>query len=253
MENEIKDIRNYPVKKSNIIIQNTICILKAQEFDILQYLIMKIKDDDDEIKPQIFSISEFCKVANIKAAGNNYNSVKDSLKALADKSVWVKFPDSKKEQLVRWIEDPFITEDGEITVQLKKIWEPYLLDLKKRYTVTTLKETLPMKSVYSKRLYELLMSYTINNDLNLVEFSIEELKRFLLGEAWEHKYKEFKHFNSKVIKAALREIDKFGNIHVKIEYRKKGRSVKFIKFKTEKKDVDSVINTYENRKKYFDN
>ena len=250
---EQKEMRSYPVKKSNVLIQNTVCMLKAQEFDVLQYLIMKIKDDDEEIKPVKFDIVEYCKVANIKASGNNYARVKESLKALADKSVWTKFPNSDEEQLVRWIEDPSISKDGEITIQLKKIWEPYLLDLKKRYTVTTLSETLPMKSVYSKRLYELLVSYTIDKKgYNHIEFSVNEIKQLLLGKDWRKKYKEFKHFNSRVLLIAVKEINEYGEIHVDLDYVKKSRSVKSIIFITSRKGTQEIVDTTFNRKDYFD-
>ena len=247
-----KDVRLYPIKKSNLLIQNTVCMLKAQEFDVLQYLIMKIKDDDTEIKPQKFDVAEYCNVANIKASGNNYVRVKESLKSLADKSVWTKFPGSDEEQLVRWIEDPKISADGEITIQLKKIWEPFLLDLKRRYTVTTLSETLPMKSVYSKRLYEILVSYTIDKkNSNYVEFSVKDLKKLILGKEWNSKYKEFKHFNARVISVAVKEINEFGDITVDVTYVKKGRTTTGIVFETCKKVGDGMVDATLNRRDYF--
>jgi Protein involved in initiation of plasmid replication len=250
-----ENTRSYPVKKSNDLIQKTMCMLTSQEFDLLQYLVMRICDDDTEIHEQIIDIKEFCQIAGIKDAGDNYKNIKKSLQGLANKSVWTELPLNKgREQLCRWIEDPWIDKgDGKVCVQLKKYWEPYLLELKKRYTVTTLKETLPMKSVYGKRLYELLNSYLMGNDSSAhIKFSIADLKKMLLGESWDKKYKEFKHFHDKVLKPALNDLSDFGHLHVSMTLRRVGRSYSYVYFDVEEKDFEKKLSSAKKEQAFFE-
>ena len=90
--------------------------------------------------------------------------IKKCLKNLADKSVWAVIEDkttgAKREKFVRWIDDPEI-EPGKAIVKLKDYWSPYLLDLKERYTALLIQEMFPMKSIYGKRICELLKSYYV--------------------------------------------------------------------------------------------
>lgn len=251
----VENIRNYPVKKSNDVIQKTMCMLTAQEFDLLQYLIMQIRDEDTEIKEQIIDIKEFCRITGIKEAGDNYKNIKKSLQSLANKSVWTELPLNKgREQLCRWIDDPWIDKgNGKVCVKLKKYWEPYLLELKKRYTVTTLKETLPMKSVYGKRLYELLNSYLMGQGNSAhIEFSIDELKIKLLGEQWDKKYKEFKNFKLKVLRPALKDLDNYGHLQVSMTLKRVGRSYAYAYFDVEEKAFEKKLAAAKKEQEFFE-
>lgn len=252
--NEIEKVQDYPVKKSNDMIQKVMFNLTAQEFDLLQYIIMQIKDNDLELKPIEISISKYCEIAGInKTSGKNYNMIKHTLKTLSDKSVWIDIGDNK-EQLVRWTDLPIIDKDnGTVIVQLSRFWEPYLLALKERYSVTTLRETLPMKSVYGKRMYELLKSYLHGvDDSAYVELTVDELKKKLLGEQWDKKYKEFKNFNLKVLKPAMRDIEEYGQLHVDMTLSRMGRSYKYITFGIMYKSIPKRMQTAQNEAEYFE-
>lgn len=251
MNSDLERKRHYPVHKANKMIQQTSFNLSAQEYDLLQYIVMQIKKGDTELKAQEISISDFCKVANIRESGKNYTNIKKSLKSLADKSVWVELED--RTQLVRWIEDPSIEHgSGRIKIQLKKIWEPFLLELKEYYTVTTLQDTLPMKSVYGKRVYELLWSYLVNKKSAYIEFTIEELKKILLGEdEYLTKYRKFYDFKINVIEPAMADIRAFGNIDVNINYTKLGRSYNSIQFEITIKSAKDRIQSGINAENFF--
>lgn len=242
-ERKKRDIRNYPIKKSNELIQKVAFGLNAQEFDLLNYIIMKIKDDDTELKPIQFSIREYCAVANIDLDGN-YETIKRSLKGLADKSVWADFEDeqgNRKGKTYRWIDDPEVNYgSGIVTIRIKDYWKDFLIELKKRYTVLTLYETLPMRSVYGKRMYELLKSYLMNR-VGPVEWEMEidELKEKLLGkEDAKKKYKEFSNFRKKVIAPAMNDLDLYGDVDAKVKLLKEGRSYKYIRFTISRKNIE---------------
>lgn len=251
----VEDTRKYPVKKSNDMIQKVMFNLTTQEFDLLQYIIMQIKDSDLEFKPMEISIRDYCAITNIKVNGKNYENIKKSLKALRDKSVWIEDDDGGGTTLVAWIDAPVRIDYGTGTVrlQLSKTWQPYLLELKKRYTVITLRETLPMKSVYGKRMYELLTSYLYDkNDSAYIEFEVDSLKKKLLGDQWDEKYKNFKDFHAKVLKPAIKDLNDYGNLHVDMTLRKMGRVYRYINFGIRIKSLERRIQTAQNEKKYFE-
>lgn len=252
---DIETVRDYPVKKSNDMVRQVVCMLTAQEFDLLQYIIMQIKDNDMEFKPIEISIKDYCAITNIAVNGKNYENIKKSLKALRDKSAWIDDIDGKGSTLVAWIDAPVRIDygTGVVRLQLSSFWEPYLLALQEKYTVTTLREMLPMKSVYGKRLYELLMSYLVNKDDSAyIEFTVDELKKKLLGDQWDKKYKEFKNFNLHVLQPAMRDLDQYGNLHVDMTLRRLGRAYKYIYFGVKMKSVERRLESARNEQEYFE-
>lgn len=250
---EVKTIREYPVMKSNEMIQKSSFMLDKQEYDLLQFIISKIKPEDTEIKPVNLSVIEYCAVCGINESGKNYAAVKASLKNLADKSVW--FDDGEYERLVRWIEDPQIEKaGGVIEVQLKKIWHEHLLQLKDHYARIDMTDVIPMKSVYGKRMYELLKSFHMNsNGTYLVSFEIAELKEKLLGkDNAKIKYKEYRDFKSRVLKPALKDIENYGDLAVEMVEKKLGRSVNSLEFKISLKSINDRLLAGQQSMKFFE-
>ena len=232
MEKEIKEL-NYPIKISNEMIQKTQYELTAREYDITRYLIMSIKDDDTKIKPVTIGLRRFCELAGVNPNNtNNYAYIKKVILRLSKRMAfapYIKENGNNAEKLVYWIEPSSIEIDrtaGTVTLQLAKLWEPYLLDLKRLYLTTTMEEVLPMKSVYGKKLYELLKSH-INNDKKTYKwyFEIEDFRGFILGpEAAKKKYRNFADFRKKVIEPAMTDLEHHGYVKATYELEKKGRT-----------------------------
>lgn len=241
-KNEVEKIRNYPVIKSNEMIQKTSFVLSKQEYNLLQFIISKIKPEDTKINPVFLSISEFCLVCGLNESGKNYENVKNSIKSLADKSVW--FDDGKTERLVRWIEDPEIEKmNGVIKIQLKEIWHDHLIQLKEYYTRINMNDIIPMKSVYGRRMYELLMSYQINiKGSYFVSFKVNEIKEKLLGkDGAKKKYKEYRDFKAKCLKPALRDMQEYGVLDINMKEKRLGRSVNSLEFIVKIKKIEERL------------
>ena len=92
--------------------------------------------------------------------------------------------------------------------------------------------TLQFKSKYTIRLYELLKSKQIHDVKNTASFTVEELKTRLDATI----YKEFKSFNTRVIKTAINEINLYSDLIISCEYIKKSRKTEKIIFTIESKD-----------------
>jgi plasmid replication initiation protein len=199
--------------------------MSAQQQRVLLFMISKIKPKDDPKTMYQISISDFCKVCGITYCGKNYEAVKAALKDIADRSIWIKQPEQKKEILLRWLSDIEISEgSGTIEYTFHKHMFPYLFDLKKQYTQYCIEYVLPMRSKYAIRLYELLKS--LENMKQEIVFSIEDLRKKLDAE----NYARFSDFRRYVLESAVNEINTYTDIKVRYEASKEGKAYKQIHF-----------------------
>ena len=217
------------VVKNNDLIQKSRFSLSTQEQKIILYLISKIEKDDEDFKLYRFKIKEFCDICGIdKIGGKEYKSLKDSLKKIADKSLWITLPNGV-DTLLRWIEKPYIDyTNGVIEIRLDRDMKPYLLQLKENFTSYEIFYTLVLRSKYSIRLYELVKSIHYN-ELTPYEtiFSIDELKRLLGAE----NYNTFQHFKDRVFERAITEINIYSDKIIDFQYIKSGKRVSGVKIK----------------------
>ena len=236
MKNETYlDLRNKLVVKANDLIQKSRFNLSLQQQKMILFLISQITPYDEEFKEYEFSIQEFCRVCGIDiASGKNYQDLKQCIKDIADKSVWINVS-GDEETLLRWIEKPYINnKSGSIKVRLDEDMKPYLLQLKGNYTQYELIYTLYFKSKYSIRLYELIKSihYDEQQEYRRV-MTLEELRKALSGET----YKEYRDFKRRVLDIAVNEINAHSDKQVEYNTVKKGRNVVAIEFIINTKDV----------------
>jgi plasmid replication initiation protein len=202
------------------------------------YLISKIKPEDIELREQSFEISEFCDVCGMDADnGGNYKYIKDTIKSLSDKSMWLETGNTEK--LLRWLYTAEINKkSGHVSVRISDDIKPYLLQLKDKFTQYELLYTLAMKSHYSIRIYELLKSYEYRNGQ---AFGIDDLKRRLGAE----NYERFADFKRKVLDIAMREINEVSDLNITYSLEKSGRRFAKITFNIKlKKSTDERMKAW---------
>ena len=199
------------VVKSNDLIQKSRFSLTTNQQKIILYLISKLKYKDTDFTECKVDIKDFCRVCGIDLSnGRRYNELKNSIKQIADKSIWIE-KENGDETLLRWIEKPTIHKnDGVITIRLDEDLKPYLLELKEKYTQYELIYTLKMKSKYS----------------------IDELKKLLDAE----NYKGFKDFRRRVLEKAIEEINAFTDIQIELTAIKQGKTITEIEIHIETKE-----------------
>lgn len=239
--NSLNELRNYKVVKANDLIQKSRFSLSLQEQKIILFLISKIKPYDNNFIEQTFDIIEFCKVCGIEEYnGKNYKNLKDSIKTLSDKSVWIK-TDEKTETIVRWINKAWVyNKSGKIKIRLDDDMKPYLLQLQKRFTQYELLYTLAMKSQYSIRIYELLKSYEYTKSKT---FDIDDFRILVSAE----NYTRFGDLKRKVLDISMREINQLSDISVNYDIIKKGRKYQQLKFNVSlKENINERMDTWEN-------
>ena len=228
-ELEIIDPRQLYVVKSNDIIQRSRFSLSLTEQKVILYLISKIYPNDEEFKEYEFSVSDFCRCIGLEPqSGANYNDVKDAIRQVRNKSMWIKLPNGTT-SLVAWIEKARIVEGkGVIQIRLDNDLKPYLLQLKEHYTQYQLIYTLRMKSRYSLRLYELVMSYFHDKlGTNKIRFSVDDLRSLLDAE----KYSRYANLHADVIKPAVAEINRYSDLdltYIQIKECRKTIAIEFV-------------------------
>jgi plasmid replication initiation protein len=233
-DNQYLEIRNRTVIKANDLIQKSRFNLSLQQQKIVLYLISQISAYDEEFKLYEFSINEFCKVCGIDdTSGKNYTDLKQAIKDIADKSLWIKIED--EETLLRWIEKPYINRNsGTIKIRLDEDMKPYLLQLKENFTQYELLWTLHFRSKYTIRLYELIKSIHFHELKPYKrEYKLEELRRLLGAE----NYTTYQTFKARVLNPAVNEINAYSDKNIEYEPLKHGRAVDIICFTITTKDA----------------
>lgn len=222
-EEKYLELRHAEVVKANELIQRSRFSLTAQQQKIILAVISQVQPWDDDFKLYEFSIPDFCRAVGIDDdSGGNYSKLKNSIKAIADKSVWVTL-DNGKETLLRWIEKPYIDpQNGTVQIKLDRDMKPYLLQIKSNFTRYELLWTLRFKSKYSTRLYELIKSVHYNElEEYGRDFTLDELRKLLGAET----YKLYREFRVHVLEPATAEINRYSDKTLTWEPIKRGRQV----------------------------
>lgn len=241
MQNDdLTKMRNYKIIKANELIQKSRFNLHVQEQKIILYLISKIKPEDINLQEQIFQIRDFCKICGLDCDnGANYRHIKQTLKNLRDKSVWIE--NDTEELTLSWFDYVKINKNnGAVTIKISDMMKPYLLHLNEKYTQYELLYTLAMKSSYSLRLYEILKSYEYQSTRI---FTVDELRKLLFAE----NYSRFADFKRRVLDVAIEEINTVSDISVSYGIIKDGRKYAKIDFTMKiKKKMPERIMTWKN-------
>lgn len=225
--------REMYVVKSNELIQKSRYSLTLQQQRIVLFAISKIKPTDTVDTEYEFSIAELCRVCglNIDAGGYYYSSIKEDLIRLTNRE-WGLLPDGS-EKTISWIGDVEMRPaDATVKIRFNPNMEPFLFELKERYTQYKLETVLVFKNAYSIRLYELLRSFTTQKYLadympKIKTISIEELRTRLDVKGYE-KWYDFERY---VIRKAVVEINEYAD-DISIQYyaNRKGRKMESITF-----------------------
>lgn len=231
MENGLELAKNNAgtVVKSNVLIQKSRFELSLLEQRIVLYLISQISFGDNEFKTYELPIGEFSHICGQRGGGRDYTEIKDTIKGLADKSIWVELQ-TGEEALIRWIETPSIDAlTGKIRLCLNQHMKPYLLDLKRNFTQYELGYTLRFRSKYSIRFYEYIKSIHYNETVPYHAVCAIEDLRVILGIVKDADKVAYKYLKRRMLDVAVREINTYSDKHVEYEEVKVNRRVVEIK------------------------
>ena len=184
------------VRKSNDLIQNAMYSLTLSQQKLMLHIFAMIKPSDTELPRYEMSIYEFLKLCGVDPHnGSMYKQVKKNIEDIANAKVqWIRLAGTQKITMFRWLSSATIDEGtGKIVLTLDQSLKPHLIQLKEFYTTMNITYTLPMKSQYSIKIYELCKSYQNlylekKKKGELLVWSIETLKKQVDCNAsnWAH-------------------------------------------------------------------
>jgi len=232
---EVRQARDYYIVQHNDLVQrqryslgkNAGSSLTVTEEKILAYIISQIKPDATALEPLTFDIKTFCEVCGLGKGSNDncYPQVKAAIEKLAGRVMWLSDRENGMETTVRYIDRATMYRgSGKVQIRLDEMLSPYLLNLAGNYFQFSYHNILAMKSKYGIQLYKLLKSYYFS--FKKIKFSLEDLKQTLDAAS----YTNFANFRKKVMAPALRDINTYSDLAVKVEYEKTGKAYTHVIF-----------------------
>jgi plasmid replication initiation protein len=168
---------------------------------------------------------------------NAHRNLKNALKELNSKPIKIPYVDDKGKARVRelsWLMmlDYAVADDGsEISIEFTPRIEPYLFELKNRFTSVDMEQVSKLNTPFSYRLYQwLIKAKNLKNSANgvtVVRFDLAWIKE---RTGLVDKYPRYGDFKDYVIKPAVEQINSKTDISIMFTPIKTGRSVKEIEF-----------------------
>lgn len=221
---EYEQQQYYYVAESNDLITKARHDLDARELKIMDYVVSKIKPDDEDFNIVQTSMYELTNVLNLKRNGRTYSQLAESLESMRAKSVRVYNEVEKRLTLTGWFEVVDLWENGKVQLKINKQFAPYLLQLKHDYTQHLLIDTVKLKSKYSILLYKLMREADKDKgkSIAILQGTPEEFKEWL-GAPENYNYNRLK---ENILKKAVEEINlKIEDMDLEILQGRYGRKV----------------------------
>lgn len=229
------------VVKSNKVIEASY-LLSLSEQRVLLACIAQIDSMADLTEQHQFEISaaEIVDLVGLDNFSNAYRDLKKSAEKLYDRSVTIDDPDPENPKIeqrkTRWISSiDYIPGEGKLVLNFASGIIPYISKLSKEFTKYKLKHVARFESIYSIRLYELLVQWSSSG---VREIEVEWLKKQFQVS---NKYSRLGDLKKRVIDPAISEINKHSNLWVEYGQRKVGRTVTHFQFKFGVKDQPKKI------------
>lgn len=171
------------------------------------------------------SVSDVADLLDTKEKGSIYTNLNTAVNRLFQRVLVIDTPsDDIKQSQIRWLSRiDYLNKKGVIRLTFSPEIIPYLSELNRDFTKYQLENVFNFKSVYSTRIYELLVRWGGHEK----EVGVDWLKDRL---QIENKYTRMDNFKKNVIDMAMKEINRDTNVKVVYEPVKKGRNIIAFKF-----------------------
>lgn len=200
--------------------------LSLTEQRIVLLAISQVNSYEKLTEEKLFTITanEYSLVFSI-TKDEAFREMKKAMRYLSQR--WVKVIDDGNEtDEISWISKrSSISSNQSITIRFTADISPYLSSLKGNYTNYRLFNVSGMNSVYSIRIYELMMRW---KDSRHTTLTIEQLRDRL--QLTTKGYSAFGNIKQKIIDPSINEITQCSDINANYELIKKGKKVEAIKF-----------------------
>lgn len=207
------------VVKHNDLVQARSNLSKI-EHRVIAMLIAQLDREDEAFQLQRIRISDLIDKSD-SSSQDLYNRGKEICKQLLNQQIHIQTEEDGKRvyegynalDKIRYVEG-----DGYIEARFNDSMKPFLLRLKRRFTIYQLEAFMRLQSRYSMRIYELLK---MREDLRWLRMPVEKLREVLFCE---DKYSRFGDFRRRVIERAQSEINEITDISFTYKVEREGQS-----------------------------
>ena len=119
-KDEIRDQRYFLVAEHNDLITKARHDLNARELKIMDYVVSKIKPNDEHFNLIDTSMYELTRVLDLKRSGRTYSQLAQNLEDMRAKSVKIYNPSERRLTLTGWFEVVDIWENGQVKLRINK-------------------------------------------------------------------------------------------------------------------------------------
>ncbi len=246
-----KDISDFDlsnnVVQSNWLIMQANWSLKKTNWLLLKVLISCINTDNPSNVVKIKK-SELVKFID-DPSNKNHSFIKKALRELRKQELMLLSEDGKGYLYIGMLNSVYWKKDTDIvSVEFHDVLMPYLIDLKRNFLKYNVRCLESLNSIYSCILFELLLCQkrkfiTDTQSYEILNFEMPMHELRILTNTM-NKYKEFKDFETRVLKVAKEEINGNTKLEFLCDYEKikVGRRIEGIRFLMRKRTTDDIAN-----------
>jgi plasmid replication initiation protein len=226
------------IVKSNELNQSGFNDVDLSSYRVLLHIITKVNAKKDE-NCRRYSLSALEYSEEFKISKNMaYKILKKSVQKLARTVFSLQNFKYGNDEALREIpiccDAYYVDNSGKIDIEFNEKIMPHISNIKNRFTMYNLCEISGFNSVYTTRLYELLMQYKTQGFFSV---SINDLRHILDCKNCHKKYNDFKRFG---FGHAVNEINSTYEINLKFKEFKNGKSVDRLEFSFKKTTKEQV-------------
>lgn len=222
--------KNLTVTKSNHLVEASYR-LSLDEQRLVLSCIAQIDSRKKVPDSLTVTVDEFSEAYGL-SAGNAYNQLKDAANNLFERDIKINDVQLRTKERVRWIQRvKYFEGEGKVNLSFSDVVKNYLGELSSRFTSFKLRQVSSLQSVYSIRLFELLMQFQSIGERTI---KLDEL-RIMLGID-DGKYKLFGDLKRRVIDPAMNELNAKTNFDVGYKAVRNGRAIGALEFSFKESD-----------------
>jgi plasmid replication initiation protein len=208
------------VVKSNRLVRARVAWTKL-EHRVVAMLISQLNKDDEAFEMQRVYIRDLIEHAD-SASRDVYDRAEEICQKLLDQKVHVRMQSDDGRRIYQGFNCMstcrYVEGSGYIEAKFNDDMEPFLLQLRRRFTMYRLQNFMRLSSQHSMRMYELMK---MREGMRYLRISVEELREML---CCEHTYERFSDFKRYVLERAREEIKETCDIYFTYKVERDGRT-----------------------------
>ena len=225
------------VVKANQLIRGRINWTKL-EHRVVAMLVAQLKKEDDSFKMQQVHISELMDMAQVSSR-DIYDRAEEICRKLLNQKVHVRTSTEDGRRMYQGYNClstcRYVEGSGYIEAKFNDDMKPFLLQLKRQFTMYRLQNFMQLSSQHSMRVYELIK---MREGLRYLCVSVEELREVL---CCKHTYDRFSDFKRYVLERARTEIKETCDVYFTYKVERSGRTPEKVHFTIHRKDDPDTL------------